>query len=59
MKSIYQVTIQGRTFESRDLKQLLARAVSEKRNLDRNMRFYPASRDFMSCSPVHHVGANR
>jgi hypothetical protein len=35
MNKIYYVTIKGRTFESRDLKELLARAVSEKRNPDR------------------------
>lgn len=37
MNSIYQVIIHGRTFESRNLKQLLARAVSEKRNLNRKI----------------------
>ena len=35
MQKIYYVIIKGRTLESRDLKELLARAVSEKRNLDR------------------------
>jgi hypothetical protein len=35
MNKIYHVIIKGRTLESRDLKELLARAVAEKRNLDR------------------------
>jgi hypothetical protein len=35
MNKIYYVIIKGRTLESRNLKELLARAVSEKRNLDR------------------------
>jgi len=34
MNKIYHVIIKGRTLESRDLKELLARAVSAKRNLD-------------------------
>ena len=38
MQKIYYVMIKGRTLESRDLKQLLARAVSEKRNSDRKSR---------------------
>ena len=44
MQKIYYVMIKGRTLESRDLKELLARAVSEKRNLDR--RFRPQSRSY-------------
>jgi hypothetical protein len=32
MNKIYHVIIKGRTLESRDLKELLARAVAEKRN---------------------------
>jgi hypothetical protein len=35
MNTIYSVTISGRTFQSRDLKELLARAVSVKRNMKR------------------------
>ena len=35
MQKVYYVMIKGRTLESRDLKELLARAVSEKRNSDR------------------------
>ena len=38
MNAIYQITIQGRTLESRDLKKLLARAVSEKRDMDRKIQ---------------------
>jgi hypothetical protein len=32
MNKVYYVKIKGRTLESRDLKELLARAVAEKRN---------------------------
>lgn len=39
MKEVYQVTIHGRKLESRDLRQLLARAVREKKNLDQRLRF--------------------
>ena len=35
MERVYCVKINGRTLESRNLKELLARAVSAKRNLDR------------------------
>lgn len=35
MRAIYRVTIHGRTLESGDLQKLLARAVQEKRNMDR------------------------
>jgi len=35
MKKIYSVNIKGRTLESRDLKELLARAVVQKRRTDR------------------------
>ncbi len=38
MKEIYRVTIRGRKLESLDLRQLLARAVREKRNLDERLR---------------------
>ncbi len=37
MDRIYQVVIRGRTLESRNLKELLARAVSMKRDLDRRL----------------------
>jgi hypothetical protein len=36
MKKIYHVIIKGKTLESRDLKELLARAVSAKRKMDRS-----------------------
>ena len=38
MREVYQVTIHGRKLESCDLRQLLARAVREKKNLDRKLR---------------------
>jgi hypothetical protein len=40
MNGIYQVTVRGRRFESRDLKKLLARAVAEKRNMDLRLRLF-------------------
>lgn len=43
MQKIYYVMIKGRTLESRDLKELLARAVSEKRNSDRKFRLQIAT----------------
>lgn len=38
MGKVYCVVIKGRTLESRDLRSLLARAVSEKKNGDRRAR---------------------
>ena len=38
MERIYQVTIRGKVLESRDLRKLLSRAVSEKRTMDRRFR---------------------
>ena len=38
MNKIYYVIIKGRTLESRDLRELLGRAVLEKRNQDRKSR---------------------
>jgi hypothetical protein len=35
MNKIYCISIKGKTIESRDLKELLARAVAQKRKLDR------------------------
>jgi hypothetical protein len=44
MQQIYQVTIHGKTLESRDLRKLLSRAVLEKRMMDRRCRLsFPAS----------------
>jgi hypothetical protein len=40
MDIIYQVTIHGRKLESRDLRLLLARAVTEKRNMDSRTRLF-------------------
>jgi len=39
MNKIYSVTINGRTMESRNLRELLARAVNAKRNLCRGKGF--------------------
>jgi len=38
MERIYRVKIHGRKLESRDLRMLLARAVTEKRNMDHRIR---------------------
>ena len=38
MNRIYYVIIKGRTLESRNVRELLARAVMEKRKLDHNAR---------------------
>jgi len=43
MNKIYYVVIKGRTLESRNLKELLSRAVTEKRNLDRKSAFHTTS----------------
>ena len=61
MNKIYYVVIKGRTLESRDLKELLARAVSAKRDSDRRLSFQTrfqrqanvenASKAFMTSSP--------
>jgi hypothetical protein len=48
MKRIYSVMIKGRTLESRDLRELLARAVTEKRKLDR-------AEPYRSCSSVQQM----
>jgi hypothetical protein len=40
MERIYQVTIHGRKLESRDLRLLMARAVTEKRNMDYRIRLF-------------------
>jgi hypothetical protein len=51
MGKVYYVMIKGRTLESRDLKELLARAVTEKRNLDRKERLR-SCRQGLIDSPV-------
>ena len=38
MNRVYAVKINGRTFESRNIKELLARAVSAKRNPDQRIK---------------------
>ncbi len=43
MGKIYYVNIKGRTLESRNLKELLARAVSTKRNMDQKYRMQVCS----------------
>jgi len=40
MNVIYQVTINGRRLESRDLRKLLARAVAEKRAMKQRLRIF-------------------
>ncbi len=44
MKRVYSVIIRGRTLESRDLKELLARAVAQKRISDRKLLLQNLSR---------------
>ncbi len=50
MKDIYQVTVCGKTIESRNLRQLLARAVSEKRSMQHRLRFLPSFRAMAGVS---------
>jgi hypothetical protein len=51
MHRIYQVTIHGRTLESRDLRKLLARAVSEKRVMDDRLRKNVLPRTASAAAP--------
>ena len=44
MNRVYSVIIKGRTLESRDLKELLARAVAQKRISDRKLLLQNLSR---------------
>lgn len=44
MRDIYHVTIHGRVLESRDLRQLLARAVREKRSMDQKLHAASSAR---------------
>jgi hypothetical protein len=44
MKKVYSVVIKGRTMESRDLRELLARAVAQKRKSDRQFLHQNLSR---------------
>jgi len=54
MGKVYYVMIKGRTLESRNLKELLARAVSEKRNTDRKFRVqgHPCAPTFVENTPA-------
>jgi len=44
MNQIYRVTIHGRVLESKNLKQLLSRAVAEKRDMDTRCRVVQGDR---------------
>jgi len=37
---IYRIKVRGKTLESRDLRKLLARAVAEKRTMDRRLGYF-------------------
>ena len=37
---IYRTKVRGKTLESRDLRKLLARAVAEKRTMDRRLGYF-------------------
>lgn len=54
MNNIYRVTIHGQKLESGDLRELLARAVREKKSLDRRLRVAPATSP--SCLDGWQVG---
>ena len=47
MKQIYRTRIHGQTLESRNLRDLLARAVLEKRQMDRKMIVFNSLRSGM------------
>jgi hypothetical protein len=55
MRKIYHVNISGRTLESRDLKELLARAVTQKRISDRKFILQNLSR---GQAPVESVSSS-
>lgn len=59
MNKVYYIMIKGKTLESRDLKQLLARAVAQKRNSDRAFMMQNLSRGQRSngSSPVAGMAA--
>jgi hypothetical protein len=48
MKKVYYVIIKGRTLESCDLRELLARAVTEKRNQNRKSLLHAQLKTFSS-----------
>ena len=51
MNEIYRVTVRGKRLESRDLRQLLARAVAEKRIMDLRLRLFGPGQNG-SCTEV-------
>lgn len=51
MKRVYYVVIKGKTLEDRNLKELLARAVSEKRKMRLQVQAY-GNRVGNSASPA-------
>jgi hypothetical protein len=51
MKEIYRITIRGKILESRDLRKLLAMAVTEKREIDRRLEISSACRASLIGSP--------
>lgn len=44
MKKVYYISIKGKTLESRNLRELLARAVAQKKNADRAFMLQNLSR---------------
>src|SRR3990170_407381 len=59
MGGIYRVKIHGQVLESRNLKQLLSRAVEEKRSLDRRLRMSLRSRSCWYSSIIGVAVENR
>ena len=55
MNKIYCISIKGKTLESRNLKELLARAVEQKRKSDRAFMLQNLSRG--QVAGVHRAGA--
>lgn len=58
MQEVYRVTIHGKILESRNLRQLLSRAVAEKRNMDQKMRMLSHRSEsglpgLYRCFPTH------
>jgi hypothetical protein len=61
MKKVYSVIIQGRTMESRDLRELLARAVAQKRISDHKFLLQNLSRGTAPTekAPAAYFAANQ
>jgi len=55
MNKVYYISIKGKTLESRNLKELLARAVAQKRKTDRAFVLQNLSRG--QVAGVHPAGA--